>query len=57
MKKEEFFYTENEILITYSSKMHNIIQLKSVKELILHNDCINNSIILMFKIQTIQLIN
>ena len=53
MKKKEFFYIENEILITYSNEMHNITQLRFVKELILHDDYVNNFITLMFKIQTI----
>ena len=53
MKEKEFLYTENEILIIYNSEMHNITQLKSVKKLILHNDCVSNSVTSMSKIQAV----
>ena len=50
IKEKEFFYIKNEILINYSNKTHNIIQLKLIKELILYNNHISNSITLMSRI-------
>ena len=50
MKEKKFLYIKNEILIIYNDEMHNIIQLRFMKELILHDDYVDNFIILMFRI-------